>query len=76
MELSEKARLARNAYQKRFRQKNPDKIRQYNVRYWEKLASDPSRRARELQSIGYTQRQIAEELKISLGAVNAYLNNE
>ncbi len=34
--LSDKARQLRNEAQKEWRAKNPDKIRQYNITYWEK----------------------------------------
>jgi DNA-directed RNA polymerase specialized sigma24 family protein len=78
MDLSEKARQLRNAYQHEWRKKHPEKARQYNETYWERKASSytPADKARDLQAQGYTQRQIAEALGISLGAVNAILNAE
>jgi hypothetical protein len=39
MELSDKAREARNAYGREYRRNNPDKIRKYNVDYWERKAT-------------------------------------
>jgi DNA-binding NarL/FixJ family response regulator len=36
---SEKGRQLRNQYAREFRQRNPDKVRQYNVTYWEKKAA-------------------------------------
>jgi hypothetical protein len=39
MELSSKAREARNAYAREFRRNNPDKIRKYNADYWERKAN-------------------------------------
>jgi len=76
MELSDKAKELRNEYQRRYRRKNPDKLRKYNQRYWEKKAEQitPEQEARELSEQGWTQRQIAEQLNISLGTVNRYLN--
>jgi len=78
MELSEQARQLRNQYQRRYRLKNPDKIQEYNRRYWEKRAAQytPEIRARELQSQGWTQRQIAEELGVSPATINKILNKE
>ena len=76
MELSEKAKEMRNKYAREYRQKHPEKLRLYNIRYWEKKATSytPELQARELHNKGYTQRAIAEELSISLGTVNKYLN--
>ncbi|HQO43895.1 MAG TPA: winged helix-turn-helix transcriptional regulator [Bacillota bacterium] len=75
-ELSEQARQARNNYQREYRRKHPEKLREYTRRHWEKKAEQytPEARARDLSSQGYTQRQIADLLNISLGAVNKYVN--
>lgn len=75
-ELSEAAKQARNDYQREYRRKHPEKLKQYMNRYWEKKAEQytPEAKARELSSQGYTQRQIADLLNISLGAVNKYVN--
>ena len=35
-ELSPQAIAARREYQRRWRKKNPDKVREKNARYWEK----------------------------------------
>jgi len=75
--LSPEARAAKCAYQKAWARRNPEKIQQYMTNYWERKAAEmnsPEIKARELSTKGYTQRQIAEELGISLGAVNAILN--
>ena len=72
--LSEEARLARNKYSREYHQRNPDKIREYNTRYWEKKVDPVGSDVRRLSKEGSTQRQIAEKLKISLGAVNNILN--
>lgn len=75
-ELSEAARQARNDYQREYRRKHPEKQKEYMKRYWEKKAEQytPEERARELSQQGYTQRQIATLLNISLGTVNKLLN--
>ena len=75
-ELSEAAKQARNDYQREYRRKHPEKLKQYMARYWEKKAEQitPEARARELSQRGYTQRQIADLLNISVGAVNKYVN--
>ena len=76
--LSDKARELRNAYQRAYRLRNPDKLRQYNIRYWEKKAENYSivQKAQDLQLQGFTQREIAEMLHISVGTVNNYLNQK
>lgn len=38
-QLSEAARAARNEYYRKWRAANPDKVREKNVRYWEKKAA-------------------------------------
>ena len=38
MKLSEKAKKARAKYQRKWREKNRDKIRVYNTAYWERQA--------------------------------------
>ena len=38
MNLNEKARQARNEYQRRWRAANPEKVRAANERYWERRA--------------------------------------
>jgi hypothetical protein len=73
--LSEEARKLRNAYQKEWKRKNPDKVRKYNTDFWERKAAGYTiiQKARDLRQKGMTQREIAKELKISVGAVNAHL---
>lgn len=39
LQLSEEAKEARNAYYRAWRQKNRDKVRKNNQRYWEKKAN-------------------------------------
>lgn len=76
MELSNKAKEARNAYQRAYRIKNTDKIKQYNIEYWERKVDPIGAKVRQLSKQGLSQRQISEKLSISLGAVNAILNKE
>jgi DNA-binding NarL/FixJ family response regulator len=78
MELSEKAREIRNQYQREWKRNNPDKLREYNTRYWEKKATNitPEMRVKELHLQGFTQREISQMLNISLGTVNNYLNQK
>ncbi|MFZ4771589.1 MAG: sigma factor-like helix-turn-helix DNA-binding protein [Ferruginibacter sp.] len=38
MELSKEAKAARNEYIRNWRRKNPDKMKQYEVNYWERKA--------------------------------------
>ena len=37
-QLSEKAKELRNAYQREWKRRNPERARQYNQTYWEKKA--------------------------------------
>jgi len=39
MALSEQARKLRNEYQRTWRHKNPERIKQININYWEKRAN-------------------------------------
>ena len=40
IEMTDKARQARAAYQRAWRKKNQDKVRQYKTNYWEKKAKE------------------------------------
>jgi DNA-binding NarL/FixJ family response regulator len=76
IKLSPEARAAKNAYQKAWAKRNPDKVRRSIENYWERKAAEmnnPRSKARELYANGYTQREIAEKLEVSVGTVNAYL---
>ena len=74
--LSDEARKLRNAYQRNWIKSNPDKVRQYQIDYWERKAAGYTiiQKARDLRQKGMTQREIAKELNISVGAVNSYLH--
>ena len=39
-ELSEEAKIAKRAYEKQWRQNNPDKVREIRRRFWEKKAAN------------------------------------
>lgn len=38
--LSEKARQARKAYKRKWQQENPEKVKSYQEKYWEKKAAE------------------------------------
>ncbi len=76
MVLSEQARKLRNQYAREYRKKNPEKIKKYNIQYWERKADPIGAKVRQLRKQGLSQRAIAEKLSISLGSVNAILKAE
>ena len=59
--MNEKAKNARNAYKRAWAKKNPDKVKAYQARYWEKHADDES----SGQSIATADEQLerAEEMR-------------
>ncbi len=69
--ISPEAREAYNRYNREWRRKNPDKIRQYNVTYWERKAAqgnDPEnlpQRVNQLKEQGRSLREIGHQLGIS-----------
>ena len=74
MELTDKAKQARNSYQRDWRLKNSEKMKQYSANYWERKADPIGAKVRKLSNEGLSQRAIAEKLNISLGSVNGILN--
>lgn len=44
MTMTEEARKARNEYFKKWRQKNPDLVKQSQARYWQRKAEQDQRR--------------------------------
>jgi hypothetical protein len=78
MELSDKARQLKNQYAREYKRKHPEKVREYMRRYWERRASqlsDPVFQVKVLHDDGYTQREIAQQLDLSLGFVNKAVNS-
>ena len=83
MELSQDALQGRRRYQRQWREKNPDKNREYQRTFWERKAEiysaeqksiDLKAETQKLRTNGLTQREIAKQLNISVGSVNKYLN--
>ena len=56
--MTDKAREARNAYKRKWYKENPDKRREYERRYWEKMgqaaesATDPTKAQNQPQISG------------------------
>ena len=57
-QMSEAARRKAREYQRLWRQRNPDKVRQSTINYWE-------RKANELNKQGLSLRDIGKKLNIS-----------
>jgi hypothetical protein len=68
-QMSNDARQARNNYQRQYRRKNPDKIKQYNVNYWERKAAaigEPLEvRILKLHRQGFSLRSISAKVGIN-----------
>lgn len=45
--MNDAAKAAARQYKREWRARNPDKVRQYNARYWEKKAQDAARKEAE-----------------------------
>lgn len=52
--MTDKAKDARNAYRRKWAKNNPDKLREYQARYWEKKAAEQEA-AQEAQEAKETQ---------------------
>lgn len=50
--MTDNAKNARNAYRRKWAKNNPDKLREYQARYWEKKAAeqDAAQEAKEAQA--------------------------
>ncbi|MEI7982138.1 MAG: hypothetical protein WCI71_10830 [Bacteroidota bacterium] len=70
-EMSAEARQKANEYQRKWRQNNSDKIKQYCVNYWERKASQESAsetlesKVVRLHQQGYSLREIGNKLGVS-----------
>jgi len=76
MKITDEARKIRNDYQRAYRLRNPERVKQNNIAYWERKADPTGTKVRKLSKQGLSQRQIADQLNLSLGSVNAILNKE
>lgn len=94
-QMSEEARAKKNAYQRAYRnanktktdeylrewrKRNPDKVRQYQVNYWERKAAEAEpasmeARARHLHEQGYSLREIGSRLNVSHMTVKRLLRD-
>jgi transposase-like protein len=77
-QMSNEGRQAANEAMRKWRQKNPDKIRQYNITYWERKAREGQNiksRVIHLHEIGYSLREIGQELNISHMTVKRMLQD-
>ena len=76
--MNKEAIELRRAYQRNWRKKNPEKVKQYVETFWTKKAESQSKqeKALNLRSAGMTQREIAKRLEVSLGTVNKWLNTD
>lgn len=45
--MTEEAKAARRAYKREWSRRNPEKVRQYQQRHWEKLAAQTPKEKRE-----------------------------
>ncbi|MDD4234667.1 MAG: helix-turn-helix domain-containing protein [Bacteroidales bacterium] len=79
LELSEAARKAKNEYHRQWRKKNPEKVKQANLRHWEKkaqeqLSDSPEHNVLILHKQGLSLRQIADRTGISHTQVSRIIN--
>ncbi len=71
IKLSDEAKALRNAYQREWKQKNPDKVRKNTANYWERKAAQYQQqetaedRILKLYKQGYSLRDIAEKTGVS-----------
>lgn len=67
-EMSNEARQKANEYQRNWKRKNPKKVRQYGINYWERKASEPQnieKTVLDLHNQGKSLREIGQELGLS-----------
>lgn len=81
MKLSEAAREARKQYVNEWRRKNPDKLKQYRVNYWERKAAELNSgesmedKIRRLHDDGFSLREIAAKVGINHVKVSRILKS-
>lgn len=80
MNLSEAARQARNAYQREYKRKNPDKAKQYMANYWERKAIEANDEPIEVKVLklhrqGFSLREIATKVGINHVKVSRILKS-
>ena len=59
--LSEEALEARREYRRKWRQNNPDKVREQQIRYWTRKAEQQAREKQEAQNNNEVQDEHQEE---------------
>ena len=77
-QMSEAARQKANEYQRNWKQKNPDKVKRYNVDYWERKANEPEAIETQvfcLHNQGKSLREIGLKIGISHMKVKRILQN-
>jgi hypothetical protein len=81
MKLSEAARKARNEYNRKWRLKNPDKVKQYFQDYWERKAAELNSgesledKINRLHNEGFSLREIAAKVGINHVKVSRILKS-
>lgn len=66
--MSPEAKRAAAEYQRNWKQKNPDKVRQYIVNYWERKAKEPrniEKLVMDLHNQGKSLREIGQTIELS-----------
>lgn len=79
IKMSDEAKAIRAAYQKEYRRKNPGKVKQYNIEYWERKATgttDIESKLIELRKQGCSLREIADQTGINHMKVSRILKSK
>lgn len=64
-ELSEAARLARNAYLKAWKKKNAAKVQEYNNNYWQRKANEAGVTHSNTDKVTVTHKPVTDKLSVS-----------
>lgn len=80
MKLTDEARQAKNAYQREYNRKNPDKVKQYIADYWERKAGRINTgtiedRISRMYNAGLSLREIASKIGINHVKVSRILKS-